>query len=88
MSDAESDALTIMRAVAFRKYRPNIPIFAQVILPRSTYHITGLVDHVLCIDEFKLGMIVIFKITLGSEYAKPWVLYVSLFNDYIYIFKY
>jgi hypothetical protein len=59
MSDAESDALTIMRAVAFRKYRPNITIFAQVILPRSTYHITGLVDHVLCIDEFKLGMIVI-----------------------------
>lgn len=56
MGDAESDAITIMRAIAFRKFRPKLPIFAQLILPRSALHIKDLVNHVMCIDELKMGM--------------------------------
>jgi hypothetical protein len=58
ITDVESDATTVMRALSMRKFNPRLPIFAQVILPRSKTHVNGLANHVLCIDEFKLGMMV------------------------------
>lgn len=56
LTDAESDATTVMRALAMRKFRPDLTLFAQIIRPRSKIHLIGLVDHTLCIDEFKMGM--------------------------------
>ncbi|KAJ3345547.1 hypothetical protein HDU91_007319, partial [Kappamyces sp. JEL0680] len=45
-----------MRCVSLRKFNRRIKLFAQVILPRNKIHLEGLADHILCIDEFRLGM--------------------------------
>lgn len=53
----EEDAKTVMRCVALRKFHRKLKIFAQIILPRNKVHLEDLADQVMCIDEFRLGMI-------------------------------
>jgi hypothetical protein len=54
---AEEDAKNVMRCVALRKFNQKLKIFAQVLLPRNKIHLEHIVTQVLCIDEFKLGML-------------------------------
>ncbi|KND03740.1 uncharacterized protein SPPG_01198 [Spizellomyces punctatus DAOM BR117] len=53
----EDDAETVMTALAIKKFHKKANIFAQVILPGNKTHFQILADHILCIDEFKLGML-------------------------------
>ncbi|KAJ3190217.1 hypothetical protein HDU85_000508 [Gaertneriomyces sp. JEL0708] len=53
----EEDAETVMTALAIKKFYRKANIFAQVISPGSKMHFQILSDHLLCIDEFKLGML-------------------------------
>ncbi|KAJ3282391.1 hypothetical protein HK104_010910 [Borealophlyctis nickersoniae] len=55
--DIADDALTVMRALSLKKFHKSANIFAQVLLPGNKTHFQILADHVLCIDEFKLGML-------------------------------
>jgi Calcium-activated BK potassium channel alpha subunit len=52
----EEDAKTVMRCVSLRKFHRSLKIFAQILLPRNKIHLENLADHILCIDEFRLGM--------------------------------
>ncbi|KAJ3000871.1 hypothetical protein HDV02_002334 [Globomyces sp. JEL0801] len=56
VSPVEEDSKTVMRCLALRKFQPKLIIYAQILLPRNKTHLEGLADHILCIDEFKLGM--------------------------------
>ncbi|KAJ3313026.1 erg10, acetyl-CoA C-acetyltransferase [Boothiomyces sp. JEL0838] len=63
ISPVEEDAKTLFIDKSIRKFNKKIKIYAQILLPRNKIHLEGLgnvklnvADHVLCIDEFKLGM--------------------------------
>ncbi|KAJ2723300.1 hypothetical protein GGI07_002728 [Coemansia sp. Benny D115] len=61
---AKEDAAKVMVALAVRKYlrsngdpkRP-VPIYAQVLLPETTVHLEYLADHVICVEELRLGLL-------------------------------
>ncbi|KAI9090823.1 calcium-activated BK potassium channel alpha subunit-domain-containing protein, partial [Phlyctochytrium arcticum] len=53
----EDDAETVMTALAIKKFHKKANIFAQVVLPGNKIHFQILADHILCIDEFKHGML-------------------------------
>ncbi|KAJ2851944.1 hypothetical protein IWW36_000717 [Coemansia brasiliensis] len=62
---AKEDAAKVMIALAIRKFlrsqhglskRP-IPIYAQVLLPETTVHMEYLAEHVICIEELRLGLL-------------------------------
>ncbi|KAJ2412607.1 hypothetical protein GGI10_003585 [Coemansia sp. RSA 2530] len=61
---AKEDAAKVMIALAVRKYlkghgdakRP-VPIYAQVLLPETTLHLEYLADHVICVEELRLGLL-------------------------------
>ncbi|KAI9481799.1 hypothetical protein LPJ55_004699 [Coemansia sp. RSA 990] len=62
---AKEDAAKVMVALAIRKFlrsqhgyskRP-IPIYAQVLLPETTVHMEYLAEHVICIEELRLGLL-------------------------------
>ncbi|KAI8319977.1 hypothetical protein GQ54DRAFT_298973 [Martensiomyces pterosporus] len=63
-SAAKEDAAKVMIALAVRKYlrshgdakRP-VPIYAQVLLPETTLHLEYLTDHVICVEELRLGLL-------------------------------
>ncbi|KAJ2703067.1 hypothetical protein FB645_004059 [Coemansia sp. IMI 203386] len=61
---AKEDAAKVMVALAVRKYlkghgdpRHQVPIFAQVLLPETSLHLEYLADHVICIEELRLGLL-------------------------------
>ncbi|KAJ1723699.1 hypothetical protein LPJ53_001980 [Coemansia erecta] len=61
---AKEDAAKVMVALAVRKYlkshgdpRRPVPIFAQVLLPETTLHLEYLADHVICVEELRLGLL-------------------------------
>ncbi|KAJ1645110.1 hypothetical protein LPJ64_003259 [Coemansia asiatica] len=61
---AKEDAAKVMVALAVRKYlkghsdpRHQVPIFAQVLLPETTLHLEYLADHVICVEELRLGLL-------------------------------
>ncbi|KAJ1814305.1 hypothetical protein LPJ75_002830, partial [Coemansia sp. RSA 2598] len=61
---AKEDAAKVMVALAVRKYlkghgdpRHPVPIFAQVLLPETTLHLEYLADHVICVEELRLGLL-------------------------------
>ncbi|KAJ2081976.1 hypothetical protein H4R24_001955 [Coemansia sp. RSA 988] len=57
------DAAKVMIALAVRKFlrsagvRHRVPIYAQVLLPESTMHMDFLADHVICVEELRLGLL-------------------------------
>ncbi|PIA15421.1 hypothetical protein COEREDRAFT_81974 [Coemansia reversa NRRL 1564] len=57
------DAAKVMVALAVRKFlrsagvRRRVPIYAQVLLPESTMHMDFLADHVICVEELRLGLL-------------------------------
>ncbi|KAJ2560547.1 hypothetical protein GGH12_004724 [Coemansia sp. RSA 1822] len=60
---AKEDAAKVMIALAVRKFlrasrikRP-VPIYAQVLLPETTMHMEYLAEHVICIEELRLGLL-------------------------------
>ncbi|KAJ2588122.1 hypothetical protein IWW49_003136 [Coemansia sp. RSA 1797] len=60
---AKEDAAKVMIALAVRKFlrasrikRP-VPIYAQVLLPETTLHMEYLAEHVICIEELRLGLL-------------------------------
>ncbi|KAJ2006106.1 hypothetical protein H4R26_001571 [Coemansia thaxteri] len=61
---AKEDAAKVMIALAVRKYLKghgnpcrSVPIFAQVLLPETTLHLEYLADHVICVEELRLGLL-------------------------------
>ncbi|KAI7835126.1 hypothetical protein BX661DRAFT_176126 [Kickxella alabastrina] len=61
---AKEDAAKVMIALAVRKYlkghgnsRHPVPIYAQVLLPETTLHLEYLADHVICVEELRLGLL-------------------------------
>jgi hypothetical protein len=46
-----------MRVMCLRKYAPRVPLYASVALPTNRKHFEFLADHVLCLEELKLGML-------------------------------
>ncbi|KAJ1736111.1 hypothetical protein LPJ61_000161 [Coemansia biformis] len=58
---AKEDAAKVMIALAVRKFlrarRHAVPIYAQVLLPETTLHMEFLADHVICIEELRLGLL-------------------------------
>ncbi|KAJ2771925.1 hypothetical protein IWQ56_001592, partial [Coemansia nantahalensis] len=58
---AKEDAAKVMVALAVRKFlrarRRTVPIYAQVLLPETTMHMELLADHVICIEELRLGLL-------------------------------
>ncbi|KAJ1841591.1 hypothetical protein LPJ70_004165, partial [Coemansia sp. RSA 2708] len=60
-SAAKEDAAKVMVALAVRKFlraqRIHVPIYAQVLLPETTMHMEYLAEHVICIEELRLGLL-------------------------------
>ncbi|KAJ2823734.1 hypothetical protein GGI24_003606, partial [Coemansia furcata] len=61
---AKEDAAKVMIALAVRKYlkghgdtKRAVPIYAQVLLPETTLHLEYLADHVICVEELRLGLL-------------------------------
>ncbi|KAJ2714400.1 hypothetical protein H4R19_001749 [Coemansia spiralis] len=58
---AKEDAAKVMVALAVRKFlrarKRTVPIYAQVLLPETTLHMEFLADHVICIEELRLGLL-------------------------------
>ncbi|KAJ2743212.1 hypothetical protein GGI20_003919 [Coemansia sp. BCRC 34301] len=62
---AKEDAAKVMIALAVRKYlkghssssKQPVPIYAQVLLPETTLHLEYLADHVICVEELRLGLL-------------------------------
>ncbi|KAJ3203883.1 hypothetical protein HDU67_009890, partial [Dinochytrium kinnereticum] len=54
---SEVDAEAVMRAISVKKFSRSTKILAQVVLPPNKLHFDSLAEHVLCLEEFKLGII-------------------------------
>ncbi|KAJ2162855.1 hypothetical protein GGF46_000237 [Coemansia sp. RSA 552] len=61
---AKEDAAKVMVALAVRKFLRTrrgtsqaVPIYAQVLLPETTMHMEYLAEHVICIEELRLGLL-------------------------------
>lgn len=46
-----------MRALALKKYKPNLQLHVQVILPENKCHFDYLADTMVCVEELKLGLL-------------------------------
>ena len=53
----EGDAETVMRALALKKYKPDLQLHVQVILPEHKSHFDYLADTMVCVGELKLGLL-------------------------------
>ncbi|KAI9501942.1 hypothetical protein GGI25_000185 [Coemansia spiralis] len=57
---AREDAAKVMVALAVRKYlktRGQVPIYAQVLAPETILHMEFLAEHVVCVEELRLGLL-------------------------------
>ncbi|KAJ2785808.1 hypothetical protein H4R18_000354, partial [Coemansia javaensis] len=58
---AKEDAAKIMVALAVRRFlrarKRAVPVYAQVLLPETVMHMEFLADHVICIEELRLGLL-------------------------------
>ncbi|KAJ3103629.1 hypothetical protein HDU97_009968 [Phlyctochytrium planicorne] len=54
---SEVDAEAVMRAISVKKFSRSTMLYVQVVLPPNKLHFDSLAEHVLCLDEFKLGVI-------------------------------
>ncbi|KAI8801924.1 calcium-activated BK potassium channel alpha subunit-domain-containing protein [Cladochytrium replicatum] len=57
MDPSVADAQTLMRAMAMKKFNPHLPLHIQVLLPSNKIHFRGIADQIICIDEFKMGIL-------------------------------
>ncbi|KAJ2383995.1 hypothetical protein GGI23_007028, partial [Coemansia sp. RSA 2559] len=61
----KEDAVKIMVALAIRKFLKSrarsgsraVPLYAQVLAPESTLHMELLAEHVICVEELRLGLL-------------------------------
>ncbi|KAJ3413816.1 hypothetical protein HDV05_007416 [Chytridiales sp. JEL 0842] len=61
----QTDAEAVMRVLGLKKFDRNLKVFAQVQDPLNKEHFQGLVEKVVCLDEFKLGLLAQNTITPG-----------------------
>ncbi|KAJ2607145.1 hypothetical protein EV177_005680, partial [Coemansia sp. RSA 1804] len=63
---AKEDAAKVMVALAIRKFLKSrapragsrvVPIYAQVLVPETTLHMELLAEHVICVEELRLGLL-------------------------------
>ncbi|KAI9137348.1 hypothetical protein BKA69DRAFT_1098463 [Paraphysoderma sedebokerense] len=53
----EEDAEGVMRALAIKRFDRTIPLFVETILPENQSHFEYIAEHILCVDELKLGIL-------------------------------
>lgn len=46
-----------MRAMAVKRYFPRLSLFVQVLQPENQVHFTGIADHIICTEAFKMGIL-------------------------------
>lgn len=51
------DAETVMRVLSLKKYDSAVPLYVQVQLPSNRIHFRHLAEHVVCVEEIKLGLL-------------------------------
>ena len=60
MDPDQEDAVTVLRALNVLSFNPLIQVFCQILEPENKVHVVACGvprDHILCVDETKLGLI-------------------------------